>query len=43
MKPLDIVILLAVGASLAAALIHLFRRRKTGCCGDCARCRQCRK
>ncbi|MBQ9898956.1 MAG: FeoB-associated Cys-rich membrane protein [Ruminococcus sp.] len=40
MNAADIVLVIVIGAALAAAVTYLVRRKKsgTGCCGDCSRC-----
>lgn len=38
MKPLDIILILALSAAFAAALVHSIRASKNGCGGNCAEC-----
>jgi len=41
MNPWDILIVLAIGAAVVAALVSIFKRRGTSCCGSCEGCSGC--
>ena len=38
MKPLDIIIVIALAAAFIIALIHTVKNSKKSCGGDCAQC-----